>query len=134
MSKGPKAYLLAAEAWLWLLLGRLLLLFVPFRKIARLLGKAMHQGTQKDDDNVGDTICIAILRAGKRSPWRAKCFEQAIAAKIMLKLRGVKSTIYFAVNKNENSMLAHAWLKVNGKTITGGPEVEGFKIISWFGD
>jgi Transglutaminase-like superfamily len=134
MTHSPRAYLLFAEAWMWTALGRLLLVFVPFRKIAPILGRAMQESRQQGGEAKAEEVRVAVARASKRVPWQARCFEQAIAAKMMLKVRGVRSTVYFAVKKNETSMLAHAWLRVNGKTITGGPDANDFAVISWFGD
>jgi hypothetical protein len=128
-------YLLFTEAWLLLALSRLMLLFIPFRSIAPVLGKAMQQAPAQllPNPQLPNAVSIAILRAGNRSPWRTKCFEQAIAAKIMLQLRGIKSTVYFGINKTTNEMLAHAWLMVNDSIITGGPHISQFTIVSWFG-
>lgn len=137
MMKRPLAeYTLFAEAWIFLAIARLMLIFIPFRKVAKLLGRAMYEApaTILPDPAVPSRISTAIQRAGRRSPWRTKCFEQAVAAKIMLKLRGITSTVYFGVNNSTpGRMLAHAWLKSNSTTVTGGPESKDFTIISWFG-
>jgi hypothetical protein len=136
MKKRPLSdYTLFAEAWIFLALGRLMLVFIPFKKIAKFLGKPMHESpaaTLKDPFITGK-LSMAIARAGKYSPWRTKCFEQAIAAKIMLQLRGIGSTVYFGVYKTTTAMQAHAWLTCNATIVTGGPDVSKFTVISWFG-
>ncbi len=128
-------YMLFTEAWLLLAFARLMLLFIPFRSIAKVLGQTMQQAPAQllQNPQLPHAVGRAILRAGNRSPWRTKCFEQAIAAKIMLQLRGIKSTVYFGINKTTNEMLAHAWLTVNNSIITGGPDISQFTIVSWFG-
>ncbi len=129
-------YLLFAEAWIFLAFARLVLVFVPFRKIAKMLGKAMYEAPAdlQQDPIALAGVSTAIIRAGTRSPWRTKCFEQAIAAKIMLRLRGISTTVYFGINKsNQSEMRAHAWLKVNNTIVTGGPDISQFTIVSWFG-
>lgn len=130
-------YLLFAEAWVLLAFARSMLVFRPFKKIAPLLGKEMYEvpadspGSQSARQK---RINVAILRAGRFSPWRTKCFEQAIAAKIMLKRRGMKSTVFFGVFKSaSNELMAHAWLKSNGVVVTGGPKVDQYTVVSWFG-
>lgn len=131
--------LLFTEAWLLLAAARLILLFIPFRKIAPLLGKvitiqlplqlAEHGGPMQQN------IHIAICRAIKRSPWRTACFEQAIAAKIMLKNRKTVSVIYFGIQKKNdpaNKILAHAWLESGGMMVTGGKNISPFSLIAGF--
>ena len=67
-------YLLFTEAWLILAFARLMLLFIPFRSIAPVLGKAMQQAPAQllQKKQLPHLISIAILRAGTRSPWRTK--------------------------------------------------------------
>ena len=129
-------YSLFAEAWIFLAFARLVLVFVPFRRIANMLGKVMYEvpADLQQDPKVLAAVSVAIIRAGARSPWRTKCFEQAIASKIMLRLRGIRTTVYFGISKNgPGEMRAHAWLKVNDTIVTGGPDISQFTIVSWFG-
>ena len=129
-------YTLFAEAWGFLAFARLTLLFAPFKTIAKYLGKPMYEAAVNkpgEDSEVQARIKRAITRASLRSPWRTKCFEQAIAGKIMLKMRGIKSTVYFGVNKAQNEMTAHAWLISNSIIVTGAQGVDKFTVVSWFG-
>jgi len=137
MKKKPlHDYTLFAEAWILLAFARFMLLFVPFRMIAKLLGKAMYEPPEGygKDTAIQNRISEAIRRACSRSPWRTKCFEQAIAAKIMLKARSLPGTVYFGVNKKTpGKMEAHAWVKSNSLIVTGAAGVERFTVVSWFG-
>src|SRR5471030_2994559 len=91
--------MLFLEAWLLLALARLILIFMPFKKIVPLLGKTEQQNPatdlKKDCNSSVRKISVAVLRASRYSPWRTKCFEQALAAKIMIKRRRLTSTIFF---------------------------------------
>jgi hypothetical protein len=118
-----------------------MLVFLPFKKIVPLMGKVQKIQTDNLDGNlplndnaVLKKINISILRGAHYSPWRAKCFEQALAAKMMLKRRGFKSIIYFGVYKNTdtNKLLAHAWLKSNSLVITGDGKLDNYTIVSSF--
>ena len=58
-----------------------------------------------------------------------------MTAKIMLRRRGIKSTIYLGVAKNERGeMIAHAWIKAAGLTLTGSAGADQFTVVSVFGD
>lgn len=129
-------YTLFAEAWAFLAFARFALLFLPFKRIVPLLGKSMVEasGEAENKTELLDAIALAVNRACKYSPWRTKCFEQAIAAKIILKQRRLKSTLYLGVYKDQSDkMQAHAWLKHNTVIVTGGPSIEKYTVINWFG-
>ena len=107
-------YLFFAEAWLLLALARLILLLIPFKKILPLLGKQISNNEVGIIENTNSLqhISIAIARASRYSFWRTKCFEQALAAKLMLRIRKRISTIYFGVKKNETdngTCLVNLW-------------------------
>lgn len=127
------------EAWLLLALARTMLLFLPFRKLAPILGKksfpvAENEYLYHDKNDKLIRIGRAILRAGKRSPWRTECFEQALAGKLMLKARRMTSTVFFGVSKNKQkgNFHAHAWLQCGNYIVTGNKHLEQFTVIACF--
>lgn len=129
---------LFAEAWLWLAVARTTLLLLPFRKLAPVLGKKMLDPGPAEQlplhyDRLR-SIGKAIRHAGRWSPWRTECFEQALAAKLMLKCRGMVSTVFFGVckSKNKSALYAHAWLESGGLTVTGNKHLEQFTVIACF--
>lgn len=127
------------EAWLWLALARTMLLLLPFRKLAPILGKKIlpspdHEGQQQVQDDLLLRIGTAILLAGRKSPWRTECFEQALAGKFMLKIRRMKSIVFFGVSKNkqQGNFNAHAWLQCGHYIVTGNKHLEQFTVIACF--
>jgi len=135
-TKAVKDYFLFAEAWCFLAMARCMLVFLPFKKVVPFLCKVTTATvTNIENDNAIFTrISLAISRGSYYSPWRAKCLEQALAAKMMLKRRGYSNTIYFGIHKSETSqkIKAHAWLETNGVIITGGNNLEQYTVISSF--
>jgi len=131
-------YQLFAEAWMCLAVARLLLIFLPFKKLAPLLGKTVTSETStvipSDNTIALQQISIAISRGCRYAFWRTKCFEQALAAKLMLKKRGISSLLYFGVYKNDDSLKlnAHAWVICKGMIITGSKNLELYKVVSRF--
>jgi hypothetical protein len=127
---------LAVEAMFWLTLSKILILCVPFKKIAALLGEHMFETSHvKDIPYAVAQVQQGIDRASRRLLWRAKCFDKAIAAKIMLRRRRIASTLYLGVKKgDEKSLMAHAWLRCGDVILTGGKEKDGFVVVSYFGE
>ncbi len=74
-----------------------------------------------------------VEKVSNNVPWTSKCLDQALAAKIMLARRGIGTTVYFGVRKNERGELAaHAWLRSGSVYVTGGRIRDDFTIINTF--
>jgi hypothetical protein len=126
-----KDYCFFAEAWLLLAYSRLLLLFRPFNKILPVLKNDVAP-TKDADIALLMQVQLSIARASKKSPWRTKCFEQALTARMMLKRRGFATTTYFGVLKNSDSLEAHAWLKFGEFVVTGWKKMDDYTVIGIF--
>jgi hypothetical protein len=132
-----KDIILFIEAWILLAFSRLLLIFYTFKKIVLIMSKLSKKKSNNnivtDNTKLLQKINIGILRGSTYSPWRTKCFEQALAAKIMIKRRHITSTIFFGIRKNDKSkLLAHAWLIANDFIVTGGPKIDQYTVITSF--
>ena len=129
--------LLLAEAAVALLGARLIMLLVPFRRIAPRLGETMGDSPAEDpaDPRGLKRIGWAVNVASKVLPWHSTCLTEAIAAKAMLKRRGVVSTLYLGLARDGQSQLeAHAWLRCGSSVLTGGGASEGYTVIASFAE
>ena len=64
----------------------------------------------------------AVSRVAARFPTSAMCLAQALAARAMLRRRGVASLLHLGVARSkEASFEAHAWLDAAGVDVTGYP-------------
>ena len=128
---------LLAEATGWLLVARLALLLVPFRRLAPWLGRAMSESPKvsRRGDELSARVGWAVRTASRRTPWQTKCFAEAIAGKAMLKRRRVDSTLYLGLRKDDvGELQAHAWLRCGGRVITGGRTSGGFTVVATFAE
>jgi hypothetical protein len=129
--------LLLVEAAGWLLAARLALIFVPFRRLAARLGRAMAESPASDprQDDLARRVGWAVGVASRYTPWKTRCFAEAIAAKAMLRRRGVPSTLYLGVNKAaEGEIAAHAWLRCGSRVLTGERALDDFTVIAQFAE
>jgi transglutaminase superfamily protein len=128
-------YFLFAEAMVRLGMARLMVAVLPFRFLAKRLGEHERETTHEDDPASQATIRRvrwAILAACRRAPWRCKCLEQSIAAKRMLRARGVATTLYLGVAR-PGAIEAHAWLRCGSVFVCGGDGASRFAVVSCFG-
>ena len=140
---GNRRRALVVEAVACLLLARLGLIFVPFPKLARRLGDfvppsdprvlaARACGSQQDAARAQE-IGWAVTRSARYVPFKAVCLPQAMAARVMLKRRGVASVMHFGAARGEDKPLdAHAWLDAAGVDVTGYPVADKFAEIACF--
>lgn len=129
-------YILFVEAWFLLHFAKLVILFMPFKKIASRIGK-LHVESVHDLKSNKDPIKIeqAVRRASMYTFHNSKCYDQALAAKALLAQIGLPATIYFGLAKEiENQLSAHAWVRCGNKIVTGKAGMERFTVIACFGD
>lgn len=67
-------------------------------------------------------ICWAVEAVGHRLFPRRPCLVQAIAAKWLLKWRGLAPTLHIGVQRTKASIRAHAWLVYDQEIIVGGKD------------
>ena len=134
--KPIKEQLLYIEVIFWLSVTRLVILVLPFKIIARFLGKHMAESDRNHDLNCMDEVKLvvsSILSMSRHLPWECKCLVQAISGKMMLGKRKISNTLYFGVAKDEDrGIIAHAWLRVGEVIILGGGGLDQFAVVSTF--
>lgn len=133
---------LLLEAVVWLGMARLLLLVVPFPRIARRLGRFLppeegrHQAfpvsPPPEQADLAGAVGWAVSRAARHMPFQAVCLPQAMAAKVMLGRRGVPSVLSFGLTKTLKGVESHAWLAAAGVEVTGYPVRHDFTEIGCF--
>jgi len=134
---------LLVEAVACLLVARLALIFIPFPQLARHLGTFVpptdpraaqaQTGISPGQSHLAEEIGWAVTRSARYVPFKAVCLPQAMAARVMLKRRGVKSVMHFGAAKGvEKPLDAHAWLDAAGVEVTGYPVGKNFAEIACF--
>src|SRR3569623_40921 len=125
---GGRQRALAVEATLYLAMARLALMLVPFPTLARRLGTLSPTQASRLDVDTGDNAAMArdvgwaVTRAARYLPFRAVCLPQALAARQMLRRRGVGSVLHFGAIKGATpGFRTHAWLDASGVDVTGYP-------------
>ena len=115
---------------------RMYILFVPFNKLRKRMGKVKVESPQ-DVDNECYKKAVRIARivgiVSYHTPWESKCLVQALTAQKMLKEQGVSTTLYLGVKKDENNqMIAHAWTRCGNYFVTGGSNRHGYAVVAKF--
>jgi Transglutaminase-like superfamily len=134
---------LLIEAVVGLLAARLALIFIPFPRLARRIGVFVPPSDPRaltakakaapEQTRLAESISWAVTRAARYVPFKAVCLPQAIAARLMLERRGIRSVMHLgAAKRMEKPLDAHAWLDAAGVEVTGYPVAADFAEIACF--
>ena len=130
---------LAVEACLCLLAVRLVLGILPFRVALRLLRAAPAEAPVeftggRIDPAASREIARAIARAARHAPFRALCLQQAFAALLMLRRRGLSASVHLGLAREAGSgaLAAHAWCRCGALPVTGVEAADGFVPVAVF--
>lgn len=124
-------WLLLAEALAALALASLAIALLPFRKVAAAASARGRREARADAEMVR-RVRGAVNGWGRRVPWKAVCFQRGLALHWMLRRRGIRSVLLYGVRQREDGLAAHVWVDVDGETVIGGEEAEGFACLASF--
>ena len=114
---------------------RAFILFVPFNKLRKRMGKHKKESAEKETRDVykiASHISWVVTLISSKTLWESKCLVQALTAQRMLKSKGISTTIYLGVRKEGNEMKAHAWLRCGEYYVTGGAIREQYTVVAKF--
>lgn len=92
------------------------------RRLTRLLGQAAPPEPCETGPPGAEAALVgyAVTRVARLLPWHPTCLPQALAARMMLRRRGVACVSHLGVFRTQ-PVKAHAWVTVNGRVVQGGP-------------
>jgi len=111
----------AVEAAAALILVRIGLWTMPFAMLSRVVERICARRRQGADGGA-DRIGRIVVAVSRRLPLRTTCLVEAIAARAMLRRRGIDSTLRFGVRSGTvggRAIDAHAWLECGGRVVVG---------------
>jgi hypothetical protein len=110
---------------------------LPFRYVGRLaappIGLHRPKLAREARLNKARRIRWAVITGAARVPWRALCFQQGLAAQLMLRRRGIASVLYYGAAQDDRSGLhAHVWVRDEDIDVIGGEIAYRFAILAAF--
>jgi Transglutaminase-like superfamily len=129
-SRPPPARLLA-EALAAILASSAAVRLVPFRTLAAKLTRNSRLLPSADAETAY-WIRRAALAWAKRVPWRALCFEQGLAAHMLLRRRGLASTLHYGAATVDGELKAHVWVTSGGVPVVGCENRDDYGLLARF--
>ena len=130
--RAPRRWPLIIEAFVGLALASLLIAIFPFRRIAEVAAsRARSRRTAPPE--VAHEIGGAVAAWAHRVPWRAVCFQQGLAAQILLRRRGLAGQLYYGARRTEEGRLvAHVWVRSGDVDVIGCVGTEAYGLLAVF--
>jgi hypothetical protein len=125
------------QVFLLLSFSKLVILLVPFRKVAPHLGMVngnINSNISPADQEAADRVKLFIYMVGGNLPWASVCLDQAMTCMILLNKRKIPGGMYLGVKKNEleKKLDAHAWVLCGGNILIGGERSRNYQVAAWF--
>ena len=115
---------LTLAIWVLTAYYRALILLVPPKKLQPYWGIQGEESAQTDTvANYRQAVRIAkeVVRIADKTPWESKCLVRALTTQRLVHRKGIETTLYLGVGKDENGkMIAHAWIRCGEIYLTGG--------------
>lgn len=109
---------------------------IPFRHVGRLASRKLRRtvASTADRDEIIRQVRWAVMAAAKRSPLRAMCIEQGLTAQLMLRRRGVDSTMFYGVAPatQDKPLSAHVWVGCGELDVLGTELASSFALLATF--
>ena len=127
----PASPILLAEAGAAILKATLAIRLRPFRAIAERLDEPLADRPAADVETAY-WIRRSVLAWGRRLPWRAKCFEQGLAAAWMLRRRGLAYSLHYGASSGHSDLAAHVWVTSGATPVVGCENRGAFSLLATF--
>jgi len=126
---------LLVESFAWLAIASFAIAVLPFPSIAAIASRGTRRvspvGGAKQ--NLVSRIRWAVGAASARVPWRAVCFQQGLAAQLMLRRRGVTSVLYYgAAHTPDSALSAHVWVRAGDLDVVGCELAPQYALLATF--
>jgi hypothetical protein len=126
-------------AWCLLGVARPLILVVPFRQLARRLGRSETAAPwvpllSADREQLALQLGRAIRTAARYTPWQSQCFAQTLVARLLLGWHRLPAAIFFGVARSRDTgeLQAHAWVMAGRVCVCGGDGFRDFAPVACF--
>lgn len=115
---------LTLAIWLLTAYHRLTILLIKPKKLQKRWGTPLEESPQTDThEHYAYALRAAkeVIRVSDKTPWESKCLVRALTTQDLLHRKGIESTLYLGVGKDDNgAMIAHAWIRCGELYLTGG--------------
>jgi hypothetical protein len=123
------------EALVTLAAASLAIRLLPFRRTVELMqgSGGRPEPDRATAERLTNQCRWAVTRWADLVPWRTVCFQRGLALHLMLRRRGIPSTLHYGVAQDgPKGLRAHVWISSEGRPVLGVEEAAGFACLATF--
>ena len=109
--------------WFYTGVFRFLICFLPMKHLKKKFGIEGEESKAEatiEQYRYAKMVSDYVNRSSEKTLWESKCLVRALTAQKLLKRKQIDSTLYLGVGKEDEKMIAHAWLRCGRMYVTGG--------------
>lgn len=132
--KYNKSKKMTVEAYIYAGWYRFCILVFKPKKLQKYWGE---EGRESSAEEINKNYHVAahvgqiVNRYCNKTMWESKCLVRALTAQKLLSKRNIHTTLYLGCGKENDKMVAHAWLRCGEMYVTGG-NGEGYAVVDCF--
>ena len=124
---------LVVETTLALALARVVVMMLPLRGLGWLASRRVRASAPPARADVTRRIRWAVTACASYVPWRALCFEQGLAAQLLLRRCGIPAVLHVgAALDDQTGFAAHAWVRDGDTDVVGCEIADQFSLLTSF--
>jgi hypothetical protein len=126
---------LLGEAVLLLAVASGAIAVLPFKQVAAIAARPIRRSHPPKGMEAATISRIqwALAAASPRAPWRTVCFQQGLAAHLMLRRRGIPTVIFYgAAQAPDAGLSAHVWVRAGELDVVGCETASGYAVLATF--
>jgi hypothetical protein len=127
--------LLLLKATFWLAIAAFVIAFLSFSHIRWLASRPLDARLSSRQRRLMEISRVrwAVVTCARWIPWRAQCFQQGLAAQLMLRGCRIATVLYYGAAMSETQGLsAHVWLCDGDVDVLGGENASGYGVLAMF--
>lgn len=129
-----EAKILVIRVFVLTAISRFAMKYIDFGKLKKYMGQQSIETSYEVDKSYEiylKRLSFVIQKVAKYTPWESKCLVQALTAQHILSKKKLKTTLYLGVNKENNELIAHAWIRCGSFYVTGG-DGQNYGVVAKF--
>lgn len=104
---------------------------MPFKD--SFTSSAVPLGSAPRHDMEGATRLLRVVdQLADRVPFRAVCYQRALAGQRILRKRGYDAVLHYGVKPTRQRLIAHVWLSLQGRTFISRAERKSYGEVAQF--
>lgn len=109
--------LIVIKAWLLLIWFDGLLRLLPYERVQQFTLARTHRSAPEDSLHVARRLHYLIGIASRRFFQPMTCLRRSLVLQFLLARRGIKGEMQFGAKLEQGTLIAHAWIELEGQPI-----------------